>query len=151
MQHSTPDSLKWTHTRSRLCCETYGKPALELEMDCHIGAAHDGRIRWQRAKALWDTGTSISVITPELADRLGLKPDNDDYIVLNRVGGVSRAWLSVAFVGFPNNIVCGPIRVAVRELPSTDVLIGMDVISNGTFAIRRKPDGGTLFTFDMNI
>jgi hypothetical protein len=32
-----------------------------------------------------------------------------------------------------------------------DVLLGMDVISSGKFTIERKADGGTLFTFDMNL
>lgn len=46
------------------------------------------------------------------------------------------------------------IREACKEklhdtlmLPSTDVLIGMDIISMGRFLLEPKPDGGTKFMF----
>ena len=116
-------------------------------MDCHIGAAIDGAIHWQRVNVLWDTGTSTTVISPVLAARLGLKPKDGDYIDLNVVGGIARSWMTVVYVGFPNHKVYGPLPVAVKELPSTDVLLGMDVISIGTFLLEPKPDGGTKFMF----
>lgn len=48
-------------------------------------------------------------------------------------------------------MMIGPMMVVVDEIPSVDVLLGMDVIRFGKFTIERKPDGGTLFTFDMNV
>lgn len=42
-----------------------------------------------------------------------------------------------------------PYDYATLNPTWTDV--DMDVISAGTFTIRRKPDGGTLFTFDLNL
>lgn len=150
MQHSTPHGLTWTHTSSRLCCETYGHPALELEMDCEIGALKNGRLIKTPVRALWDTGTSITVITPEVASKLPLVK-LDKKIGLNGLKSKSEAELYLAVVVFPNGKIFGPIVVAVQELPSTDVLLGMNVILGGTFAIQRKEDGGTLFTFDMNL
>ena len=102
-----------------------------------------------KARALWDTGSSITVVTPAMADKMHLLPIGD--MNMNGLGGKQKAWKSKCFLRFPNGKFCGPIVVAVHELPSVDVLIGMDVISTGTFTIRRKPDGGTLFTFDMNV
>ena len=141
-----PGGLKWTHTRSSLSAETFGRPAESLEMDCGIGAVKDGVLQWERAKALWDTGTSTTVITPELDAKLGLEPDGD-YMDLNGLGGVQKAWTAVVCVGLPNGKAYGPIPVAVHDLPSTDVLIGMDVICTGRFLLEPKPDGGTKFMF----
>lgn len=70
-------------------------------MDCGIGAFKDGVLQWERAKALWDTGTSTTVITPELAAKLGLEPDGD-YMGLNGLGGIQEAWTAVVCIGLPN-------------------------------------------------
>lgn len=118
-------------------------------MDCAI--IEMGSRRHERFKGLWDTGTSTTVITPEVADKLGIVPDKEHSMGLHGLGGTTDAPTIVAAIGFPNGQAFGPIEMAVHKLPSTDVLIGMDVISIGTLTIRRKPDGGTLFTFDMNI
>ena len=119
-------------------------------MDCEIGALQNGRLIKTPVRALWDTGTSITVITPEVASKLPLVK-LDKKIGLNGLKNKSEAELYLAAVVFPNGKIFGPIVVAVQELPSTDVLLGMNVILGGTFAIQRKEDGGTLFTFDMNL
>lgn len=119
-------------------------------MDCYVCTmTQDGKMRGKQARGLWDTGTSVTVITPAIAEKLHLKPVGD--MDMNGLGGVQQAWRAVAFFRFPNGKNCGPLLVAVHELPSVDVLIGMDVISIGKFLIERKPDGGTRFTFDMNV
>jgi hypothetical protein len=148
-QSLNPVSLTWTYERFRLSAETIGLPIEELVMDCKIAVKRNGDFDRVSAKALWDTGTSTTVITPGIAAKLGLEPDEKSYIDLNVVGGVIRAWMTVVYVLFPNGKGYGPIPVAVRELPSADVLLGMDVISIGTFTLRRKPDGGSLFTFEF--
>ena len=101
------------------------------------------------AKGLWDTGTSTTVITPAIATKLGLQPMGG--MTMNGLGGKHQSWLTLAFFRFPNGVIAGPIQMAVHDLPSTDVLIGMDIISMGKFTIERKPDGGTRFTFDLNL
>ena len=116
-------------------------------MDCAIIAVIDGQMRWERVRGLWDTGTSTTVITPAVAERLGLKPDGKNSMSLNGLGGKQTAWTAVASIGFPNGKAYGPIEMAVHELPSVDVLIGMDVISIGKMIIEPKPDGGTKFMF----
>lgn len=102
-----------------------------------------------KVNALWDTGSSITVITPAVAAKMHLQPTGD--MSMNGLGGKQTAWKSVCFLRFPNGKFCGPITVAVHDLPSVDVLIGMDVICTGKLTIEPKPDGGTLFTFDMNV
>ena len=123
---------------------------MELEMDCEIGVLQNGRWVKTPVRALWDTGTSITVITPEVASKLPLAKLNRK-IGLNGMNSQGESELYLARVIFPNGKAYGPILVAVQELPSTDVLLGMNVILGGKFTIERKPDGGTLFTFDMNL
>jgi len=119
-------------------------------MDCNICVmTGDREFTGVKARGLWDTGTSVTVITPAIAAKLHMEPLGG--YSMNGLGGVQQSWLTVGFLRFPNGAVWGPIHMAVHDLPNTDVLIGMDVISCGTFTIRRKPDGGTLFTFDMNV
>ena len=145
------NGLTWTFESSRLSAESFGYPADEIVMVCGVGALRDNGLKWKRVKALWDTGTSTTIITPTVAAMLGLEPEEKDFMDLNGIGGVVRAWTSVVYIGLPNGKAWGPVSVAVRELPSTDVLLGMDIISIGKFTIERKPDGGTRFTFDLNL
>ena len=146
-QNSNPDSLTWTHTRSSLSAETFGNPASSLDMDCHICVKNGDKFSGVPARALWDTGTSTTVISTTIAAKLGLQPVGK--MRINGLGGIQHSWVTTAFLRFPNGTVAGPFYMAVHDLPSTDVLIGMDVISMGTFHLERKPDGGTRFTFTL--
>lgn len=148
--YATPNGVTWTYEKSGLCAETFGHPATELEMDCHIGVFQDGQWTATPVRALWDTGTTFTIITPEVASKLPLVK-LDRKIGLNGMNVHGESDLYLAAVIFPNGRKFGPIAVAVQPLPSVDVLLGMNVILGGTFTIRRKPDGGTLFTFDMNL
>lgn len=143
-------SLKWTYEKSRLLAETECKPANSIEMECRIGyLKDDGRFAaTPPVQGIWDTGTSTTIVTPAVAQRLGLKP-LPHQMNMNGLGGTDKADVCVACIIFPNGMAVGPLYVAVHDLPSIDVLIGMDVISFGTLKLERKPDGGTRFTFDM--
>lgn len=115
-------------------------------MDCNICVmTGNKKFTGVKAKALWDTGTSTTVISPAIAEKLNLEPIGG--MRMNGLGGVQQSWLTLAYFRFPNGIVAGPFRMAVHELPSVDVLIGMDIISMGRFLLERKPDGGTKFMF----
>lgn len=146
-QNSNRASLTWTYESGRLSAETGGKPAAEIVMDCHIGVIDESGKRKVPVRALWDTGTSTTVVTPEVARRLKMKVFTT--IGLSGLKGSARAPVCAAYVLLPNGKTYGPIAVAIHELPTVDVLLGMDVISIGTFTIKRKPDGGTLFTFEL--
>ena len=144
-ENSTQESSKWTIETSRLSFETFGSPADGIRMECHIGVEDErGKIRTP-VTALWDTGTSMTVITPDVARKL--KPKVIDTIVLNGLGGTRRVPVCAASVLLPNGLAYGPIAMAIDVLPTADVLLGMDVISIGTFLLEPKPDGGTKFMF----
>lgn len=98
-------------------------------------------------KALWDTGATGSVITRRVVDECGLKP-----IGLTRVHHAQgTGTYNVYLVGvFLPNAVCIPsLRVTEGQLAgNVDVLIGMDIMSQGDFAVSNR-DGRTVFTFRM--
>lgn len=94
--------------------------------------------------AIWDTGATCSVISQKVVDACGLKP-----IGMTRVQGVNSVSLSEVFLvnirllhgmGIPH------VRVTKGDLGDVDVLIGMDIIKHGDFAVYPK-DGKTFFTF----
>ena len=98
-------------------------------------------------QAIWDTGATGTVITQRVADTCGLQPIGRTKV--HTVGGEKESLVYLASVFLPNKIGISPITVTVGELGGDcDVLIGMDIISRGDFAVTNK-DGNTLFSFRM--
>jgi len=97
--------------------------------------------------ALWDTGASGSLIRPEVVSKLNLKilsmtrmstPSGKD--MLTNIYAVN--------LYLPNRIVLPDVRV-LEGIPSNcDILIGMDVIGLGDFAVSNY-NGKTTFSFRM--
>jgi len=98
-------------------------------------------------KALWDTGAAFSLITQEVAKQLNLKPLSKTMISTpsdkNVVSNVYLINLSL-----PNNTMFPNLKVAEGVLNGCDMLIGMDVIINGDFAVTNN-NGRTTFSFRM--
>lgn len=97
-------------------------------------------------KAIWDTGASNCVITQKVVDACGLKP-----ISMTQVHGVNSTDLcEVYLVGLylPNKVAFLDMHVTKGKLAAgtADVLIGMDIITQGDFALTNK-DAKTLFSF----
>ena len=96
-------------------------------------------------RALWDTGAECTVITPEISNALDLIPIGNARIA--GVNNISPAEIVKATVILPNNIRIPDMKIWVCNLiPNTDILIGMDIIDQGDFAISNA-GGKTLFTF----
>jgi predicted aspartyl protease len=96
-------------------------------------------------RALWDTGAMGSVITPKILKALNLTPFNR--ILVYGVNNTSIADVVKISVGLPNKIFVDDINATVCDLtPGIDMLIGMDIIVSGDFAISNA-GGQTLFTF----
>ncbi|MCD8297491.1 MAG: SEC-C domain-containing protein [Prevotella sp.] len=99
--------------------------------------------------ALWDTGATGSVISSKVVAELGLKP-----ICLTRVFTASSnvgVIVNVYQINImlPNKVGMAYLRVTEGSLSkNTDVLIGMDIISQGDFAITHS-GGDTTFTFQI--
>jgi hypothetical protein len=108
-------------------------PAPTIELDSNF----DG---------LWDTGATGSVVTQAVVDRLNLVPVKWGQVSTPK--GEYPTPFYYVDMGLPNQVMVGPLLVAEGELSGFDVLIGMDVICCGDFAVSNY-NGQTTFTFRM--
>ena len=139
---------EWHWTNRSLSAESIGKPIKEIEMDCHICTIDEGKMTAAiPVKAIWDTGSSVTVISSFVAASLGLQIVGE--MRMHGMGGTEVAPICYAYLRFPNGTAIGPVRMAIHNLPSTEVLIGMNIITAGKFLLERKPDGGTRFSFTL--
>lgn len=94
----------------------------------------------------WDTGSTYSCISPELANQLNLQPLNVDD--LHTPYGIKRSKVYEIDILINKQFTYG---IQVMENPNihednVDLLIGMDIISEGDFAISTY-EGKTSFSF----
>lgn len=95
--------------------------------------------------AIWDTGATNSVITRKVADELGLHIVS--FATVNHAGGKSnQVPVYRVNIELPNQVGFVGIGVREGELAGADVLIGMDIITRGDFAVSNY-NGHTTFTF----
>lgn len=101
--------------------------------------------------AIWDTGATHSAITKRVADELGLKPTG---VVEVRYGN-GKALTNTYLVNIapPNRVMVGQVRVTEAQLIPDDnvsddkqpqLLIGMDIIGMGDFAVTNVNEKTTL-------
>lgn len=118
---------------------------------CHACAAFDPtstpttqRPQFQKFQAIWDTGATNSVISQHVVDTCGLRPTG-----MTQVAGVFKTQNAETFlvnIRLPNAVGFANVKVTLGNLVGTDMLIGMDIITLGDFAITNV-GGNTLFTF----
>ncbi len=121
----------------------------ELTSGCNVSPGWDPESYGHRPAirsfvALWDTGATESVISQAVVDACGLSP-----IGMARVSHVAGdSWVEVYLVNIipPNDVEFPLLSVTKGNLASVDVLIGMDIIGEGDFAVTNQ-HGGTKFTF----
>lgn len=97
-------------------------------------------------RAIWDTGATNSVVTENVIKQCGLI--QIDITKSQTPNGVRDCKVFLVSVGLPNKIIIPQLRVTDGTLGRFDVLIGMDIISMGDFAISNY-NGNTVFTFRM--
>ena len=98
-----------------------------------------------KVKAIWDTGATNSVITSKVFNFLQL-PAIDE-VTVSGVSSINhKAILTIANLLLPNKVAVPSVRFTVDEIGNTDVLIGMDIISKGDFAVSNG-NGHTEFSF----
>lgn len=95
--------------------------------------------------ALWDTGATGSVITSKIVKELDLKPIS--LTEMAHAGGTSTCNVYLINLALPNNLLLPGIEVLEANFTGADILIGMDVISQGDFTVTNV--GKTCFTFRM--
>ncbi len=87
------------------------------------------------SKAIWDTGATGSVITKKAAQALKLFPISR--MQIHGVNGTSIQNVYLVSITLPNNVTISPVRVTECDSLNGpfDVLIGMDIIGDGDFAV----------------
>lgn len=86
--------------------------------------------------AIWDTGATNSVITQAVIDACGLVP-----VGMAQVHGVHGPSIEEVFlvnIYLLNNVAFSSIRVTRGGFLGADILIGMDIINQGDFAVTNK-------------
>ena len=95
--------------------------------------------------ALWDTGSTMTVISSELADKLKLEPVGE--MLAESAGGKYKAKKYVVSISLPNRLNIENVVISSGKLgPGIDILIGMDIITLGDFAITNY-NNKTVFSF----
>ncbi len=89
-------------------------------------------------KAIWDTGATASVITQKVVSILGLQPI--DQVKSHTVAGSVKTNIYAVSMLLPNHVKVPNILVAEGKMSEMDVLIGMDIINQGDFAVTNRAD-----------
>lgn len=127
----------------------FPKPAKELRQV--VTVAHGdwpANIKAVRCEAVWDTGSSVTIVTEQLVKALGLRRAKGVKLLLQAGTGNARsdgyeAWLVLQPGWRPVKVIVG-----VMPQPDTDVLIGMDIIGRGRFEVDSLGDK-TIMRFMM--
>lgn len=113
---------------------------MALAMPVHVAnpatMRYGGSMQWVRAGAIWDTGAQHCVITRSLCARLKLSPRAKASFA--GVGGLVSGGTDVVYLSLSGDGDTFLIALAgvVESLPgNVDMLIGMDVITQGDFAV----------------
>ena len=98
------------------------------------------------ARALWDTGASRTCISDDVANKLALIPTGRQTI--NTPSGSKIVNTYLVDIVLPNNVRIPELCVCGSDIgkQKLDVLIGMDIITQGDFAVSNCR-GKTVFTF----
>lgn len=94
--------------------------------------------------AIWDTGARMTTISYRVAQMLGLSGGKKTTV--NSIGGAKDFESYSVNIIIPTGLCVTDVQVLCGDLRSCDVLIGMDIIQMGDFAISNA-GGKTTFTF----
>ena len=98
-----------------------------------------------KCKALYDTGASRSAISPRVVQDLQLASIGVTNVGVG--GGTLTTTRHLVNIGLPNRVMFAMVSVAKMTLPpDIDVLIGMDILGLGDFAVTNH-QGKTTFSF----
>ena len=95
--------------------------------------------------AILDTGASNTVISTNIVKKYALMPIN--VVKTYTASGERLSNVYLIWVGLPNYIAFPMLKVTDGDLPTgDDMLIGMDIIGAGDFAVTNK-DNNTIATY----
>jgi predicted aspartyl protease len=137
------DSQSFTLT-SHALLRTLITPAKVCEAFDPSNASLNQTIKRQIFDAIWDTGATGTVITQKIIDACGLKPVG--MTMVSGIHGDKPSEIFIVNVELPNAVGFHSVQVTKGEIRGADMLIGMDIISTGDFAVTNK-NGQTIFSF----
>ena len=121
---------------------------LSLISECGVSLAHPppDSIEYPITffAGLWDTGATGTVISKRVIDTLNLRPISKCKVF--HAGGESIVNVYAINLHLPNHVAFQFIKVTEGNLNGFDVLIGMDVMSQGDFSLSNF-QGKTTFSF----
>jgi len=120
-----------------------------LQNEVQISQAFDPKDNLERPPlntfiSTWDTGATNTVISEKVIIQCGLKPIG--MIKTHHVGGEEIVETFLIHLVLPNNVGIHELKVSKGTLFGCDVLIGMDIIGIGDFAVTNY-QGETAFSF----
>lgn len=128
----------------------YKTSALEIITECSILPAVDKIYKDNLPpivsvkKALWDTGSNTTVISSEIVEKLKLKPNGA--VVVSGINSLKEEKTYAIHVLLPTGNIASYVEAIENDCLEHDVIIGMDVISKGDFAVTNE-GGETYFSF----
>lgn len=116
-----------------------------LQTDCIITNPYSPTpLAGLKCLAIWDTGASASVISQRVIDALALPAFG--IVTVRAAGGEHRTTQHVVGIALPNGLHFSPTPVTRGMFEGFDVLIGMDILSRGSFAVTNM-GGKTIMLF----
>ena len=97
-------------------------------------------------KGIWDTGASGSVISQNVVSKLNLELIDTQKVHTANGERLSNVYLVNIYP--PNRVAFAGVRVTDGDLFETDILIGMDIITSGDFAVTNM-GGKTCMSFQI--
>ena len=127
----------------------YDRRVTEIITEIYISVAFDPSKppfpKPNKFYALWDTGASGSVVSQKVVKDCNLKPTG--MVKSLTANGIRHSNTYLVNTGLPNKVAMAELRVTDGNLLGNfDVLIGMDIIGRGDFAITNK-DNKTLVSY----
>ncbi len=96
--------------------------------------------------AIWDTGATGSVINQEVISVLGLQPIDKQKIYT--ANGERIAGVYLVNIHLSNGVIFSGLRVTDGDILGSSILIGMDIIGRGDFAVTNH-QGKTCMSFQV--
>lgn len=114
-------------------------------LDSEVGLFRNASSTGKIFHAIWDTGATNTSITKNVIDKLGLEPVGKT--VTNTANGKRECFIYFVSIVLPNNLGIPKHPVfGMDSIGGHDVLIGMDIIGLGDFAVTNY-GGKTVFSY----
>jgi len=114
------------------CTNKYNGIARRLGVNVIVTSSLD-KTQTLQLNAIWDTGATISTINKTVLDKISLPVVQNT--ISQTANGRASATIHLLDIKLPNNVNFINMPVMAMDLVDTQMLIGMDIISQGDFSV----------------